>query len=262
MSNCTVIPVPALQDNYMYLIVDNETKQAAVVDPVDTDAIQKAAADNSAVITTILTTHNHWDHSSGNIKLHKAVSSIERVYGGVGDDVPGATHEVGDGDVFTIGKKTSVKVLFTPCHTPGHVCYHVDDAHVFTGDTMFISGCGNFNTGTPLQMTEAFDKILSLPDHTKVWVGHEYTAKNCAFACFCEPNNENLKKRHEWAKGMGSMHTGGKGTIPSTIAEEKAHNPFARIDHPDIMRFCGPCDDRHERMRLVRKGKDDWGRRS
>ena len=103
---------------------------------------------------------------------------------------------------------------------------------------------------------------MSLPDHTKVWVGHEYTAKNCAFACFCEPNNENLKKRHEWAKGCGSMHTGGKGTIPSTIAEEKAHNPFARIDHPDVMQFCGPCDDRHERMRLVRKGKDDWGRRS
>ena len=60
---------------------------------------------------------------------------------------------------------------------------------------------------------------------------------------------------------MGSMHTGGEGTIPSTIAEEKAHNPFARIDHPDVMQFCGPCDDRHERMRLVRKGKDDWGRR-
>eukprot|EP00985_Skeletonema_marinoi_P022284 scaffold14178_cov97-Skeletonema_marinoi.AAC.2 len=78
MANCTVIPVPALSDNYMYLIVDNETKQAAAVDPVDIDAIQKAAVDNGATINTILTTHNHWDHSGGNLKLVKAVSSIDR----------------------------------------------------------------------------------------------------------------------------------------------------------------------------------------
>eukprot|EP00577_Skeletonema_sp_RCC1716_P018310 CAMPEP_0113401180 /NCGR_PEP_ID=MMETSP0013_2-20120614/16546_1 /TAXON_ID=2843 ORGANISM="Skeletonema costatum, Strain 1716" /NCGR_SAMPLE_ID=MMETSP0013_2 /ASSEMBLY_ACC=CAM_ASM_000158 /LENGTH=262 /DNA_ID=CAMNT_0000286353 /DNA_START=75 /DNA_END=863 /DNA_ORIENTATION=- /assembly_acc=CAM_ASM_000158 len=260
MANCTVIPVPALSDNYMYLIVDNETKQAAAVDPVDIDAIQKAAVDNGATINTILTTHNHWDHSGGNLKLVKAVSSIDRVYGGIGDDVPGCTHEVGDGDTFKIGTNTTVKVLFTPCHTQGHVCYHVDDAHVFTGDTMFVSGAGNFNTGTPAQMTEAFDKILGLPESTNVWVGHEYTAKNCAFACFCEPNNEEIKKRLEWAKGQGSIHSGGKGTIPSTIAMEKACNPFARIDHLSVMDFCGPCDDRSDRMRLVRKGKDDWGK--
>ena len=147
MSNCTVIPVPALEDNYMYLIIDNDSKKAAVVDPVDVDAIQKAAADNDATITTILTTHNHWDHSGGNLKLVKEVSTIDSVFGGVGDNVPGATHEVGDGDSIMIGSKTYIKVLFTPCHTPGHVCYYVDNSHVFTGDTMFVSGAGNFNTG-------------------------------------------------------------------------------------------------------------------
>ena len=245
----------------MYLIIDNQSSKAAAVDPVDIDAIQKAAAEHNATITTILTTHNHWDHSGGNIKLRNALSTIDRVYGGAGDDVPAVTHEVKDGDKFSIGT-TQVKVLFTPCHTPGHVCYYVDNRHIFTGDTMFISGCGNFNTGTPAQMVEAFDKLLALPGSTKVWVGHEYTAKNCAFACYADPNNAELKKRLEWAKEQGSLHAGGKGTAPSTIATEKECNPFARIDHLSMMKFCGECvDDRSERMRLVRKGKDDWGRK-
>ena len=110
-------------------------------------------------------------------------------------------------------------------------------------------------------MTKAFDKILGLPDDTNVWVGHEYTAKNCAFACYCEPNNKDLQERLEWAKQQGSIHAGQKGTVPSTSAKEKECNPFARIDHLAVMEFCGSCDDRNERMRLVRKGKDDWGRR-
>jgi hydroxyacylglutathione hydrolase len=260
MSNCTVIPVPALSDNYMYLIIDSASKQAAVVDPVDIDAITKAAADNQATITTILTTHNHWDHSGGNLKLLESTPTINRVYGGKGDGVPGCNQEVGDGDLFMIGTNTQVKVLFTPCHTEGHVCYYVDTAHVFTGDTMFVSGCGNFNNGSPQQMTDAFDKLLGLPDDTNVWVGHEYTAKNCEFACFCEPNNEELKNRLAWARERGSLHSGGKGTVPSTIGIEKACNPFARIDQLSVMEFCGQCDDRAERMKRVRKGKDDWGR--
>ena len=259
--NCTIIPIPALSDNYMYLIIDNTSKTAAVVDPVDPDAIKKAAADNQATITMILTTHNHWDHSGGNLKLKGSTPTIEYVYGGKGDGVPGCTHEVGDGDSFLIGSSTQVKVLFTPCHTQGHVCYYIDNAHVFTGDTMFISGCGNFNNGSPKQMTDAFDKLLELPDDTNVWVGHEYTAKNCEFACFCEPNNDELKERLKWAKGQGSMHSGGRGTVPSTIGKEKACNPFARIDQFSVMEFCGECDDRSERMRRVRKGKDDWGRK-
>ena len=255
---CKVIPVPALQDNYMYLIIDEATKKAGVVDPVDVDAIQKAASENGAIIDCILTTHHHWDHDGGNIKLTEQCTSITEVYGGKGDNADAVTKEVGDGDEFMIGE-TPVRVLFTPCHTPGHVCYFVGSKHVFTGDTMFISGCGNFNSGTPQQMTDAFDKILSLPDDTSVWVGHEYTHKNCKFAHFAEPANEEAKARLEWAASQGSMHSGGQGTIPSTISDEKKCNPFARIDAQDIIKFCGDASDRAERMRLVRKGKDDWG---
>ena len=149
-----------------HISIDNKSKKAAVVDPVDVEAIQKAAKDNNAEITTILTTHSHWDHAGGNLQLVKECSTIDSVFGGLKDEVPGVTHEVGDGDSLMIGSSTYVKVLFTPCHTPGHVCYYVDNAHVFTGDTMFVSGAGNFNTGTPEQMTTAFDKILGLPDDT------------------------------------------------------------------------------------------------
>ena len=254
-----IVPVPALDDNYMYLIIDTATNLAGVVDPVDPAAIQQAAADNGATIQFILTTHSHWDHDGGNIKLVEQCPTIETVYGGVGDGVKGCTQEVGDKDEFQIGE-TTVQVLFTPCHTPGHVCYFVGGQHVFTGDTMFISGCGNFNTGTPEQMKEAFEKIMALPDATQVWVGHEYTQKNCRFACFVEPENEQAKARLRWANEQTSIHQGGTGTVPSTIGVERQCNPFSRLDQPNIAEFCGNCSNEGgERMRLVRKGKDDWG---
>ena len=259
-STCRVVVVPALEDNYMYLLIDTATCLAAVVDPVDPEAIRAAADKEGATIKCILTTHNHWDHSGGNLKLlEQCAGTITDCYGGVGDNVPGCTQEVGDGSVFQVGE-TEIRVLFTPCHTVGHVCYVADGRHVFTGDTMFVSGCGNFNTGTPQQMVEAFDKILALPDETQVWVGHEYTAKNCAFACYCEPDNTAAAERLAWAQQQTSVHKGGRGTVPTTIGREKAANPFARIDALEVMEFCQRCPDRVERMRLVRKGKDDWGR--
>ena len=125
---------------------------------------------------------------------------------------------------------------------------------------MFVGGCGNFNTGSPAQMVAAFDKILALPDDTKVWVGHEYTLTNLKFAAFCDPDNAAVQAKLKWASGVSSIHAGGTGTIPSTIGAEKETNPFARLSAPAIQSFVGIQDDRTEIMRLVRKGKDDWGR--
>ena len=152
-----VVPVPALEDNYMYVVIDEETKQCGVIDPVDAAAIQAAAEREGATITSILTTHSHWDHAGGNVELKKRCSSIEVVYGGKNDGVAGCTKELSDGDTFALGNST-VQVLSTPCHTAGHICYLVD-GNVFTGDTMFVSGCGNFNSGTPAQMASAFQKL-------------------------------------------------------------------------------------------------------
>ena len=193
-----VVPVPALEDNYMYVVIDEETKQCGVIDPVDASAMLAAAEREGATITAILTTHSHWDHAGGNVELKKRCASIEVVYGGKNDGVACCTKELGDGDTFALGNST-VQVLSTPCHTAGHICYLVD-GNVFTGDTMFVSGCGNFNSGTPAQMAQAFQKLLALPDETKVWVGHEYTCKNCRFALFAEPDNEEIQRRLKWAE--------------------------------------------------------------
>ena len=151
------VPVPALEDNYMYVVIDEETKQCGVVDPVDASAMITAAEREGATITAILTTHSHWDHAGGNVELKKRCASVEVVYGGAGDGVAGCTKELNDGDTFALGNST-VQVISTPCHTPGHICYLVD-GNVFTGDTMFVSGCGNFNSGTPAQMAAAFSLL-------------------------------------------------------------------------------------------------------
>ena len=158
----------------------------------------------------------------------------------MGDGVQACTREVGDNVEIRIGAST-VRVLSTPCHTSGHVCYVVD-GHVFTGDTLFISGAGNFNSGTSTQMLAAFDKLMALPDETKVWVGHEYTCRNCEFAVYCEPSNAAAGARLAWARTRRSMHAGGEGTIPSTIGAEKACNPFARVDSDAIKTFVGAAD--------------------
>lgn len=252
-----VVPIAALSDNYMYLIIDQKTSTAAVIDPVDPSAVLAAVRKEDVKLTTILTTHNHWDHAGGNQKMRKACNSITAVYGGTGDRAEAVTSEVGDGDTIQLGS-TTISVLFTPCHTPGHVCY-VCPGHVFTGDTMFVGGCGNFNRGTPSQMVAAFDKILALPNDTKVWVGHEYTLNNLKFASFADPENKRVQEKLKWASGITSIHQGGSGTIPSTIADEKATNPFARLSSPAIEAFTSSSDP-VESMRLVRKGKDDWGR--
>ncbi|KAH8050735.1 hydroxyacylglutathione hydrolase [Aureococcus anophagefferens] len=217
-STCvTVTPVPALSDNYMYLLVDEQTKLAAVVDPVDARAMASAAAAAGATIAMVLTTHGHWDHAGGNAEL--AASR------------PGLA---------------------------GHVCFVVD-GNVFTGDTMFVSGCGNFNGGSPRQMLDAFDKLLALPDDTLVWCGHEYTRKNCCFAAYAEPDNDEIRRRLDWAKEAGSLHGGGRGTVPTTIGAERACNPFARVDAPAIAAFCPRAATTARRCASSARA-DDWPR--
>ncbi|KAJ1449800.1 beta-lactamase-like protein [Pelagophyceae sp. CCMP2097] len=259
-----VVAVPALEDNYMYLLVDEATKLAAAVDPVDPARTMAAASAAGATLVCILTTHAHWDHDGGNPQLMADCPSVVKCYGGTGDGVKACTHEVGDGAEIVLGS-SAVKVLATPCHTRGHVCYVVDGlegeaGHVFTGDTLFVCGAGNFNNGTPAEMVAAFDKLLALPDETRVWVGHEYTCKNCNFAAFAEPGNADIREKLEWVGQQTAIHAGGRGTIPSTIGDERATNPFARIDTEAIKAFVGAFADRADRMRLVRKAKDDWGK--
>ena len=223
-----VLMVPVLEDNYSYILFDKKTRECAVVDPVEPNKVAAVIEKHDLDVKAILTTHSHWDHDGGNPEFVKLFPGIT-VYGGRGDKAKSVTKEVGDGDSVAVGG-FAVTSIFTPCHTPGHVCYVAKGADgplvVFTGDTLFVAGCGNFNTGTPLQMRQAFDKLSKLPETTLVCCGHEYTAANFAYARFVEPENPDLKAKNAW---VAARRAKALPTIPSTIGDEMRTNPFMRV---------------------------------
>jgi hydroxyacylglutathione hydrolase len=161
-----------LDDNYSYLLVDPNSNLAAAVDPVEPLKVLQVVKEQGLELAMVLTTHFHGDHAGGNKEMAKMYPGIE-IVGGVGDNVAACTREVCDFDIIELGN-TQITVFFAPCHTPGHVMYfakangHCDEHVLFTGDTLFVAGCGNFNSGTPNQMVTNFDRIKSLPEETKV----------------------------------------------------------------------------------------------
>lgn len=178
MSSINVKILPALSDNFMYLITDTATKEAAIVDPVDPESVIAAVQTEGVKLLKVLTTHHHWDHAGGNEKLVSLFKDNKLdVFGG--DQRIGAlTNQVKHGDKLKIGN-LDVLCLHTPCHTSGHICYYVEapsgEKAVFTGDTLFLGGCGRFFEGTAEQMYSALvEKLGGLPDETKVFCGHEY----------------------------------------------------------------------------------------
>nr|VZI39177.1 unnamed protein product [Spirometra erinaceieuropaei] len=256
-----VVTIPALQDNYMYLVIDDSSKQCAAVDPVAPSTVLKAVAEQGLQLTSILTTHHHWDHAGGNVELVKSLkaqgTSLE-VYGG-GTGIAALTTQVQTGDEITLGDRVIIKCLSTPCHTQDHICYYAtdrtnpsDEGCVFTGDTLFLAGCGRFFEGTPMQMQQALEVLAKLPESTKIYCGHEYTLKNLQFAQTVEPDNIALKERIERCK---LKRNSGQPTVPGTIAEELATNPFMRTAKPSIQSHTKttlPVDT----MEVLRQQKD------
>ncbi|XP_015677134.1 hydroxyacylglutathione hydrolase, mitochondrial [Protobothrops mucrosquamatus] len=250
--------LPALTDNYMYLLVDEETKEAAIVDPVQPQKVLDAVRKHGVKLTTVLTTHHHWDHAGGNEKLVKMEPGL-RVCGG--DSRVGAlTQKVSHLTTFQVGS-LNVKCLSTPCHTSGHICYFVTKPNsseppaVFTGDTLFVAGCGKFFEGTPEEMYRALIEVLGrLPPETKVYCGHEYTINNLKFARHVEPNNAAIQRKLSWAK---AKYDGGEATIPSTIGEEFTYNPFMRVRETTVQRHAQETDPVRT-MGAIRKEKDNF----
>lgn len=248
--------LPALEDNYMYLIIDEATQEAAIVDPVDPDSVVKAVQKNNVNLTKVLTTHHHWDHAGGNENICKQFNNLQ-VYGG--DIRIGAiTNKVKHDDTFNIGE-LKVQCLATPCHTSGHICYYITGDQgppsVFTGDTLFAGGCGRFFEGTAEQMYKALVKILgSLPNETKVYCGHEYTENNLKFGKHVEPQNEAIIQKIESVRVQRSKCL---PTVPSTISEEKLTNPFMRVHEQSVMDHAGQ-NDPIETMAFIRREKDNF----
>lgn len=177
----SVLVLDALSDNYMYLIIDEGAKLAAAVDPADAEICFKAAEARGIKITAILTTHHHFDHAGGNEALMHLVPDLQ-VIGG--EPVQAGTRQVSDGETLQIGE-LRVQCIHTPAHTNGHMSYLVSDGRtaaeelspsaIFTGDALFVGGCGRFFEGGPEQMLAATAKLATLPPATLVFCGHEYT---------------------------------------------------------------------------------------
>lgn len=249
--------LPALSDNYMYLIMDENTKQAAIVDPVAPDIVLQAVEEEGVNLTKILTTHHHWDHAGGNKALVQKCKNALQVFGG-DERVDALTNEVKHGDKFTIGD-IQVECIFTPCHTKGHICYHLTAAGqtpaVFTGDTLFVAGCGRFFEGTAEEMHSALiDKLGALSDNTHVFCGHEYTLQNLKFAQHVEKDNTDIMQRIQWADDRRKNN---KPTVPSTIGDEKKTNPFMRVGNSSVQKHAGTSTP-IETMAAIRKEKDNF----
>jgi hydroxyacylglutathione hydrolase len=228
-----ITPIPVLRDNYSYLVVDDETRQAAVVDCVEVDPVLAEVARQGVELTAVLTTHHHWDHSGGNEALLAQKKVRVYGYGPDRDRIPGLTHGLDAGDTFGLGSVTG-RAIFIPAHTSGHIAYHFpSEGIVFTGDTMFAGGCGRLFEGNAAQMMSSLARLAELPDDTLVYCGHEYTETNLRFALTLEPSNRALQEKLE---AVRKLRAAGKPTVPSTIASEKATNPFLRIDSPELRR--------------------------
>ena len=226
-----VTPIPQLSDNYAYLIIDDASRQAAVVDCAEAAPVLRAVDEAGVDLIAVLPTHHHWDHIGGNEDLLKARPLEVYGYAGQGHRIPGCTREVTENDRVHIGN-LAVRILFIPAHTSGHVAYYFDQEHaVFTGDTLFAGGCGRLFEGDAAMMLKSLSKLMALPDETRVYFGHEYTEKNLRFALTLEPNNDTLRKKHAWAVEQQRLH---HPTAPTTIAAEKATNPFFRWDRPEL----------------------------
>uniref|UniRef100_A0A182FBW9 hydroxyacylglutathione hydrolase n=1 Tax=Anopheles albimanus TaxID=7167 RepID=A0A182FBW9_ANOAL len=263
MASMTVKKIPALKDNFMYLVVCNETRKAAVVDPVEPERVLEVVKEDGVQLNQLLTTHHHWDHAGGNEALYQKFRENPEwgellVYGGNDDRIDRLTNRVGQDDTFEIGK-LRVRCLSTPCHTTSHICYYIEtdqDRVVFTGDTLFLAGCGRFFEGTPEQMYDALiNKLSALPDDTKVYCGHEYSVQNLRFGNTVEPDNADTKTLLETAQAADLE--GRRALVPSTIGQEKRTNVFMRVHEPSVQAFVGKSTP-HETMQALRAAKDKF----
>lgn len=246
--------IPLFQDNYSYLLVDEATNTAAVVDPADPEVVLRALSELNVDLVAILCTHHHWDHSGGNLTIQQKFPKIA-IYGGKEDAarIPGLTVAVDHGATVAVGEITGC-VLSVPCHTRGHIAYLFNDA-LFCGDTLFVGGCGRFFEGDAQQMDYALNSVFgTLADDVRVFCGHEYTVNNLRFAQLVEPFNRDVKKKLEWAVQRRQF---GESTVPSTLAEERTYNPFFRTRHSDVQAFAG-CSDPVEVLRVLRERKDTF----
>ncbi len=225
--------VPCLKDNYAYVLLAPGSKRAVVVDPGEAEPVARVLAAQGLALGAVLATHHHADHVGGTRELARIFPGL-RVLGHASDRgrIP-EQNEFLEHGASVIVEGLEFDVLHIPGHTLGAVAYAGQGA-VFTGDTLFAAGCGRLFEGTPAQMYESLNvKLAALPDEILVYCGHEYTAENLRFAAHLEPSNAAVSTK---AAQVADKRSRGEFSVPSTLAEERATNPFMRIGSLELQK--------------------------
>ncbi len=236
MDALQILRLPALQDNYIWLLRVTGSGFTAVVDPAEVGPVEQALDARGWALHAILNTHHHGDHVGANLAL-KARHGLT-IYGPAADRarIPGIDVALGDGDEVDLGGLRA-RVMDVPGHTRGHILWHLPEAGaVFVGDTLFAGGCGRMFEGTAPQFWASLARIRALPPISQIYCAHEYTLGNLRFACSIDPHNLALQARLSQVEAARQR---GEPTVPSTLAIEQATNPFLRCDQPAIAGFFG-----------------------
>ena len=237
-----IIRIPALSDNYIWLVHDDASGETMVVDPAEAAPVEAVLAARGWRLSAIWNTHWHPDHTGGNAALKAAHGVPVIAPAAETSRIPTADRLVAEGDVVTLGAHEAV-VMETPAHTAGHISYlFADDAAIFVGDTIFAMGCGRLFEGTAAQMFANMQRYAALPDTTAIYCAHEYTESNGRFALSVDPDNAALVARME---DVRAARASGEATVPTTIGAERATNPFLRAH--DVEEFA-----------QLRQSKDDF----
>jgi hydroxyacylglutathione hydrolase len=231
-----IVTIPCRQDNYAYLLRDDATGTVGLVDAPEAAPIRAALEARDWALSLILITHHHGDHVEGVEALRTATGA--KVIGAAADAhrLPRLDRAVSPGDRVPLGAQEAV-VLDASGHTLGHVAYHFADAKaLFSADSLMVMGCGRVFEGTPAQMWDTLSRLAALPDDTRVYSGHEYTASNLRFAQTIDAGNPALLAR---AEAIHALRAAGRPTVPATLAEERATNPFLRVADPGLRASLG-----------------------
>ena len=249
-----IVQIPCLQDNYGYLIHAPDAGLTAAIDTPDANAINAALEAHGWRLTHILNTHHHFDHTGGNLSLKARWDCV--VVGPAADRerIPAIDTALGDGDVYEFGGH-SARVFDVPGHTRGHIAYYLEgDGAAFVGDTLFALGCGRLFEGTPGQMWTSLQKLLALPDATRVYCAHEYTEANARFALTVDPDNEALVRR---AGEVRRARARGEPTVPTSIGLERRTNPFLRPQSETLRRSLDMLDSSDVEVFAEVRGRKD-----